>query len=40
MSEIIVQALANSVKLGLMTIEQVPLPYRESVELSLNTQEQ
>ena len=28
----IIQALANSVKLGHMTIEQVPIPLREAVE--------
>ena len=36
MNEIIVQALANSVKLGQMTIEQVPIPFlREAVQEQL-----
>ena len=38
MNEIIIQALANSVKLGQMTIEQVPIPMREAVEEVLSNE--
>ena len=36
MNQILITALANRVKAGLMTIEQVPEIYREYVELSVN----
>lgn len=35
MNEIIIHALANSVKLGQMTIEQVPIPFKEAVQEQL-----
>lgn len=36
MNEVIAQALAESVSKGNMTIEQVPIPYREQVLATLN----
>jgi hypothetical protein len=36
MNEILLQALLARIKAGQMTIEQVPLPYREQVLAALN----
>jgi len=36
MNEILLQALLARIKAGQMTIEQVPLPYREQVLATLN----
>ena len=38
MNTTIIQALANSVKLGRMTIEQVPIPMREAVQEQLDNE--
>ena len=36
MNEILINALVERIKAGQMTIEQVPIPYREEVEKRLN----
>ena len=36
MNEIFVNALAERIKAGEMTLEQVPIPYRKAVEEKLN----
>jgi hypothetical protein len=35
MNEILIQALLARIKAGLMTVEQVPLPYQETVQTKL-----
>ena len=36
MNEIFINALVERIKAGQMTLEQVPIPYREEVEKRLN----
>ena len=36
MNEIFINALVERIKAGQMTIEQVPIPYREEVKKRLN----
>lgn len=37
MNEILIAALANRIKAGQMTIEQVPIPLRESVQVKVES---
>ena len=36
MNEVLINALVARIKAGQMTIEQVPIPYKEEVEKRLN----
>ncbi len=36
MNEILINAFVARIKAGMMTLEQVPIPYREEVERRLN----
>lgn len=36
MNEVLINALVARIKAGQMTIEQVPVPYREEVEQRIN----
>ncbi len=40
MNEILLQALLARIKAGLMSIEQVPIPYQEEVQVRLEQQAQ
>lgn len=35
MNEVLIQAFVNRIKAGMMTVEQVPIPYQESVQQKL-----
>ena len=36
MNEILIQAFVNRIRAGMMTIEQVPIPYQEEARKRLN----
>jgi len=40
MNEVLINALVERIKAGQMTIEQVPIPYQEEVQVRLEQQAQ
>jgi hypothetical protein len=36
MNEVLIQAFVNRIRAGMMTIEQVPIPYQKEVQERLN----
>jgi hypothetical protein len=39
MIEVLIQAFVNRIKAGMMTIEQVPIPYQDEVRKRLENEE-
>ena len=40
MNDVLINALVARVKAGMMTIEQVPIPYQEEIQIRLEQQAQ